>query len=126
ERTAYSLMLYVGAARADVHRMTWRQIDEATSGVIYTRSKTGVGVEIHLHPDLRRALGHAARDHVTIVNTAFGRPFTAAGFSQFMRHAIKAAGLPIDCLAENSRSSNGRRRLHGAPDHGRARPHDAR
>ena len=23
----------------------------------------------------------AARDHVTIINTAFGRPFTAAGFS---------------------------------------------
>jgi integrase len=109
ERTAYSLMLYVGAARADVHRMTWRQIDEATSGVIYTRSKTGVDVETHLHPDLRRALGHAARDHVTIINTAFGRPFTAAGFSQFMRHAIKAAGLPIDCKPHGLRKTLGRR-----------------
>ena len=109
ERTAYSLMLYVGAARADVHRMTWRQIDEATSGVTYTRSKTGVDVETDLHADLRRALDHAARDHVTIINTAFGRPFTAAGFSQFMRHAIKAAGLPIDCKPHGLRKTLGRR-----------------
>ena len=109
ERTAYSLMLYVGAARADVHRMTWRQIDEANLGVTYTRSKTGVDVETELHPDLRRALDHAARDHVTIVNTAFGRPFTAAGFSQFMRHAIRAAGLPIDCKPHGLRKTLGRR-----------------
>jgi len=102
-------MLYVGAARADVHRMTWRQIDEAASGVIYTRSKTGVDVETDLHPDLRHALDHAARDHVTIINTAFGRPFTAAGFSQFMRHAIKAAGLPIDCKPHGLRKTLGRR-----------------
>ena len=128
ERTAYSLMLYVGAARADVHRMTWRQIDEATSGVIYTRSKTGVDVETHLHPDLRRALDHAGRDHVTIINTTFGRPFTAAGFSQFMRHAIKAAGLPIDCKPHGLRKTLGRRMADDgctAHDHGRARPHDA-
>jgi enterobacteria phage integrase len=109
ERTAYALMLYVGAARADVHRMTWRQIDEIKSGVTYTRSKTGVSIEIDLHQELRRALEHAARDHVTVINTAFGRPFTAAGFSQFMRHAIKAAGLPIECKPHGLRKTLGRR-----------------
>jgi enterobacteria phage integrase len=109
ERTAYSLMLYVGAARADVHRMTWRQIDEVMSGVTYTRSKTGVRIEIDVHDELRRALEYAARDHITVVNTAFGRPFTSAGFSQFMRHAIKAAGLPIDCKPHGLRKTLGRR-----------------
>lgn len=109
ERTAYSLMLYVGAARADVHRMTWRQIDEVMSGVTYTQSKTGVRIEIDVHDELRRALEYAARDHITVVNTAFGRPFTAAGFSQFMRHAIKAAGLPIDCKPHGLRKTLGRR-----------------
>jgi enterobacteria phage integrase len=109
ERTAYALMLYVGTARADIHRMTWRQIDEVTSGITYTRSKTGVRIDIDLHDELRRALEHAARDHVTIVNTAFGRPFTAAGFSQFMRKAIKAAGLPIDCKPHGLRKTLGRR-----------------
>ena len=89
--------------------MTWRQIDEVTSGITYTRSKTGVRIDIDLHDELRRALEHAARDHVTIVNTAFGRPFTAAGFSQFMRQAIKAAGLPIDCKPHGLRKTLGRR-----------------
>ena len=89
--------------------MTWRQIDEMLSGVTYTRSKTGVRIEIDVHDELRRALEHAARDHITIVNTAFGRPFTAAGFSQFMRHAIKAAGLPIDCKPHGLRKTLGRR-----------------
>jgi hypothetical protein len=87
--------------------MTWRQIDEMLSGVTYTRSKTGVRIEIDVHDELRRALEHAARDHITIVNTAFGRPFTAAGFSQFMRHAIKAAGLPIDCKPHGLRKTLG-------------------
>jgi enterobacteria phage integrase len=109
ERTAYALMLYVGAARADVHRMTWRQIDEKDSGVGYVRSKTGVAVEMGLHPDLRRALEAAPRNHLTIVNTEFGRPFTSAGFSQFMRHAIRAAGLPIDCKPHGLRKTLGRR-----------------
>jgi enterobacteria phage integrase len=115
ERTAYALMLYVGTARADIHRMTWRQIDEVTSGITYTRSKTGVRIDIDLHDELRRALEHAARDHVTIVNTAFGRPFTAAGFSQFMRKAIKAAGLPIDCKPHGLRKTLGRRLPMTAP-----------
>ena len=109
ERTAYALMLYVGTARADIHRMTWRQIDDVMSGVTYTRSKTGVRIEIDVHDELRRALEHAARDHITVINTAFGRPFTAAGFSQFMRHAIKAAGLPIDCKPHGLRKTLGRR-----------------
>ena len=38
---------------------------------------------------------HAARDHVTIINTA--------------RHAIKAAGLPIDCSPHGLRKTLGRR-----------------
>src|SRR6516162_9439406 len=33
----------------------------------------------------------------------------AAGFSQFMRHTIKAAGLPIDCKPHGLRKTLGRR-----------------
>jgi hypothetical protein len=47
-------MIHVGASRGDVHRMTWRQIDEA--GVAYERNKTGVVVEMGLHAELRKAL----------------------------------------------------------------------
>jgi integrase len=107
QRTAYALMLYVGVARVDVHRMTWRQFDDA--GVEYVRSKTGIGVNIAIHSELQEALAAVPRDHVTILNTAYGKPFTVAGFSQFLRNAITAAGLPLDCKPHGLRKTLGRR-----------------
>jgi integrase len=107
QRTAYALMLYVGTARVDVHRMTWRQID--VTGVDYVRNKTGIGVDLGLHSELQNALAAAPRDHVTIINTEYGRPFSVDGFSQFMRDAITAAGLPLDCKPHGLRKTLGRR-----------------
>ncbi|NJL08786.1 MAG: tyrosine-type recombinase/integrase [Methylacidiphilales bacterium] len=107
QRTAYALMLYVGAARVDVHQMTWRQIEEG--GVGYTRHKTGVGVDVGLHSELQAALADWPRGHVTIINTEFGKPFTVDGFSRFMRDAIDAAGLPMDCKPHGLRKTLGRR-----------------
>jgi integrase len=91
QRTAYELMLNVGTARVDVHRMTWTQVD--AGGVEYTRNKTGVAVDIGLATNLRAALDATPRTHVTIINTEFGKPFSVDGFSGFMRDAMKAAGL---------------------------------
>jgi integrase len=107
QRTAYALMLYAGTARVDVHRMTWRQVDAA--GVDYVRNKTGVGVDLGLHSELQSALCAAPRDHVTIINTEYGRPFSVNGFSQFMRSAITEAGLPLDCKPHGLRKTLGRR-----------------
>ena|SRR6476469_6136684 len=58
QRTAYALMLYVGAARVDVHRMTWRQVDAMS--IDYVRSKTGVAVDVGLHSELLAALAESA------------------------------------------------------------------
>ena len=106
QRTAYALMLNVGAARADVHRMTWAQID--IDGIEYTRRKTGVAVAIGMVAELRAALNSAARSHMTIINTEFGKPFTIDGFSGFMRDAISKAGLPLDCKPHGLRKTLGR------------------
>jgi integrase len=46
---------------------------------------------------------------VTIINTEFGQPFTVDGFSGFMRDAMKAAGLPLDCKPHGLRKTLGRR-----------------
>jgi integrase len=107
QRTAYALMLYAGTARVDVHKMTWRQVD--ATGVDYVRNKTGVGVDLGLHSELQKALAAAPRDHVTIINTRYGKPFTVDGFSQFMRDAITEAGLPLDCKPHGLRKTLGRR-----------------
>jgi integrase len=100
-------MLGVGTARIDVHRMTWTQVDSGGAG--YTRNKTGVAVDIGLDDILRQALDAAPRSHVTIINTEFGQPFTVDGFSGFMRDAMKAAGLPLDCKPHGLRKTLGRR-----------------
>ena len=106
QRTAYALMRNVGTARVDVHGITWAQVD--ADGVSYRRSKTGVAVESGMQADLRAALDATPRTHVTIINTVFGRPFTVNGFSGFMRDAMTAAGLPLDCKPHGLRKSLGR------------------
>ena len=107
QRTAYALMLGVGTARVDVHRMTWTQVDFA--GVGYTRNKAGVAVDIGLDTGLRAALDAAPRSRVCIITTEFGRPFTVDGFGGFMRDAMTAAGLPLDCKPHGLRKTLGRK-----------------
>lgn len=107
QRTAYALMLYVGTARVDVHRITWTQFEAGAVG--YVRSKTGVSVDMSVQAELQHALAAAPRDHVTIVNTEYGRPFTVDGFSGFIRAAMTEAGLPLDCKPHGLRKTLGRR-----------------
>jgi len=71
--------------------------------------KTGARLVIPLHIELRKILTVTSRNHVTIVNTAFGRPFSVDGFSQFMRDAIKTAGFTLECQPHGLRKAAGRR-----------------
>jgi integrase len=107
QRAAYELMLNAGPARADVHRVTWTQIDN--EGFQYTRQKTGVPVAVAMAASLRAAFDALPRNHVTIINTEFGKPFTVDGFSGFMRDAIKAAGITdLSCRPHGLRKTFGR------------------
>jgi hypothetical protein len=58
---------------------------------------------------LRAALDAAPQSHVCIITTEFGRPFTVDGFSGFMRDAMTAAGLPLDCEPHGLRKTLGRK-----------------
>jgi integrase len=107
ERLAFALHLYTGQRRSDVHRMTWRDISGGRIAVV--QQKTGKKLQIRIHPELQRALDAADRDHVTILNTAYGKPFSVDGFSGFMRDAIRAAGLPDACQPHGLRKAAGRR-----------------
>ncbi|GLI93938.1 tyrosine-type recombinase/integrase [Methylocystis echinoides] len=107
ERLGFALHLFTGQRRSDVHRMTWADIAGETIRV--AQQKTGAKLKIPLHRDLRAVLADAPRDHVTILNTAFGKPFTVDGFSQFMRDAIRASGLPLECQPHGLRKAAGRR-----------------
>jgi integrase len=107
QRLAFALMLYTGQRRSDVHRMTWADATGGTVRVI--QQKTNRKLAIPLHRELLAALAVAPRDHVTILNTEFGRPYTVDGFGQWLRDAITAAGLPLDCQPHGLRKAAGRR-----------------
>ena len=107
QRLAFALMLHTGQRRSDVYRMTWADVSDGTIRVV--QQKTGRKLAIHLHRDLLAVLTTAERDHVTIINTEYGKPFTVDGFSQWMRDAITAAGLPLDCQPHGLRKAAGRR-----------------
>ena len=107
QRLAFALMLCTGQRRSDVHRMTWADVSEGTIRVV--QQKTGRKLTIPLHRDLLAVLAVANRDHVTIINTEYGKPFTVDGFSQWMRDAITAARLPLETQPHGLRKAAGRR-----------------
>jgi integrase len=109
QRTAFALMLYTGQRRSDVHRMTWQDISHKTGRIKVQQQKTGAKIQIPLHRNLLEVLEQARHNHVTIINTEYGQPFTVDGFSDFMRDAITAAGLPLDCQPHGLRKAAGRR-----------------
>ncbi len=106
-RLGFALMLSSGQRRSDVHRMTWADVTNATIQVV--QQKTRRKLVIPLSSELREVLASASRHHVTILNTAFGRPFSVDGFSRWMRDAIAAAGLPLSCQPHGLRKAAGRR-----------------
>jgi integrase len=107
QRAAYELMLNVGTARADVHLTTWAQADHEEFE--YTRKKTGVAVVVALAESLRQAMAALPRQHVCILTTAYGKPFSVDGFSGWMRDAIKAAGIAdLSCRPHGLRKTLGR------------------
>jgi integrase len=107
QRLAFALILYSGQRRSDVHRMTWADVKK--NGIDVVQQKTGRKLLIPIHPELRAILASAKREHVTIINTEYGKPFTVDGFSQWLRDAIAAAGLPLDCQPHGLRKAAGRR-----------------
>lgn len=108
QRTAFELFANTGQRRSDVYRMAWSHIT-AENKVKVVQQKTGVELLIPLHRDLVAALGAAERKHISILTTAYGRPFTVDGFSQWMRDAITEAGLPLDCQPHGLRKFAGKR-----------------
>lgn len=92
ERLALALLLYTGQRRGDVVRMGRQHISGDTIRVV--QSKTGASLAIPMHAKLRAEIGSsAATDNLTFILTAWGRPFSAAGFGNWFRDTCNDAGL---------------------------------
>src|ERR1044072_5906165 len=108
QRLAFELFLNFGQRRSDVVRMAWSHFTEANK-IAVVQQKTGRRLLIPIHQDLARVLAAAKREHVAILTTAYGKPFTVDGFSTWRRDAISEAGLPLACQPHGLRKATGRR-----------------
>lgn len=107
QRLAFALHLYTGQRRSDVHRMTWADYDG--EGILVTQQKTGAKLDLPVHTELKSILDSASRSGETILLTEYGRSFTVAGYGAWINSAIRAAGLPTECVAHGLRKAAARR-----------------
>jgi enterobacteria phage integrase len=108
QRTAFDLLLYTGQRSGDVRAMTWSDVAGGRVRVA-AQEKTGAHVNAPMHPELSATLASYDRKGVVIVLTQFERPFTQAGFGNWMADTINRAGLPKRCVAHGLRKAAARR-----------------
>ncbi len=109
--TAMNLMLFTGAAAADVVRLGPKSI--STGRLRYTRQKTrnsgGVVIDIPLHPELSAVLeGFIAINVVTFLQLSNGKQRSAKGLVTSFRGWCDQAGLP-HCSSHGLRKAIARR-----------------
>jgi len=107
ERLAFALLLYTAQRRSDVVTMGRQHI---RSGSIQVKQqKTGTRLSIPIHAELQRALNADPSANMTFLVTAYGKPFSPAGFTNWFRARVQAAGLPENCAPHGLRKAAARR-----------------
>jgi integrase len=105
-RLALALLLHTGQRRGDVVRIGRQHIRD---GVVHVRQqKTGIELAIPIHPTLAAIIAETPADHLTLLTTQTGKPFSAAGFGNWFRDRCNEAGLP-HCSAHGLRKAAARR-----------------
>jgi integrase len=107
QRTAFALLLHTGQRLGDVRRMSWRDLDGP--GIQVVQGKTKTRLWIPLHADLAAVLDAWPREHVAILVTHLGEPYSAKGAVNWMAVAIDTAGLPARCVTHGLRKAAARR-----------------
>lgn len=102
ERRAFALALYTTQRVSDLIRMT--QADRRDGAIKVTQAKTGRELWIPEHPALTEELAHC-RDMVLLMHSR-GRAFASQKkFSTWFKRAIRAAGLPEECVTHGLRKA---------------------
>ena len=140
-RLAFALLLYTAQRRSDVVRMGRQHIRGDVVNV--RQQKTRAMLAIPLHSALAAIIesqavtqkpqnGNQGADgtlnNLALLTTAYGKPFTAAGFGNWFRDRCNEAGLPEHCTAHwpaqgrlpapcRGRVQCKRHRLHQRPHH---------
>jgi integrase len=106
-RLALALLLSTGQRRSDVVNMGRQHVRD--DKICVKQRKTGKALMIPMSSQLRAAIDAIPADHLTFLTTAAGKPFTAAGFTNWFRDMCNAAGLPKGLSAHGLRKAMCRR-----------------
>jgi integrase len=91
-RLAFALALYTSQRSADLIRMGKQHVRDGKISVV--QQKTGTGVWIPLHPELRAILDATQSGHLVFIATEYGRPYAhSKSFGNAMREWSREAGL---------------------------------
>lgn len=107
ERLAFDLLLYSGQRRGDVVTMGRQHVRNGS--LVIRQSKTGTEVDIPIAATLKASLDLVPAGQLVFLMTQQGKPFTAAGFTNWFRDAVAAAGLPLGLSAHGLRKAACRR-----------------
>lgn len=91
-RLALALLLYTGQRRSDVVRMGRQHVKD---GIITVRQqKTGASLDIPIHPELQTEIDLIPAGQMMFLQTAYGKPMSPVGFSNWFSECARDAGLP--------------------------------
>ncbi|HEY1749661.1 MAG TPA: tyrosine-type recombinase/integrase [Caulobacteraceae bacterium] len=107
ERLAFDLLLCTVQRSGDVRLMGPQHLREGALSI--RQQKTGARLVIPLHADLAASIAAFPTDHLTYITTGAGQPYTAAGFGNWLRGAVRAAGLPVGVPPHGLRKAGARR-----------------
>lgn len=105
-RLALALMLYTGQRRSDAVKMGRQHLE--ARGIKVSQQKTNAKLSIPLHPELRAVIDATPVENMTFLTTAYGLPFSAAGFGNWFRDRCNEAELK-HCSAHGLRKAAARR-----------------
>ncbi len=106
QRLAFALHIYTGQRRSDVVKMT--RADVSGGKIRVVQFKTGTKVVVPVHRDLKPVLDASPLGALYLLETNLGRPFSVAGYGNWLRDSHRAAGLPEDCVTHGLRKAAGR------------------
>lgn len=106
QRLAMALLLYTGQRRSDVHTMGRQHLKD---GRIHVKQiKTDKRLAIRIHSALQAEVDQVPETQLTFILTDYGKPFSAAGFSIWLKKMAAQAGVP-DRSPHGLRKAAGRR-----------------
>jgi integrase len=86
-----------------------RRQDIANGELHVIQTKTGVELYLPIVPELEQALKAVPAKGFALISKENGTPYSAASLGDFMKEAIKAAGLPGKCRPHGLRKAAMRR-----------------